>query len=338
GCEGIGGRRDVNSLPMLSDLVFEPPAKRAKKDTQDDAGDRLDNDSKFKAKFCKACKRRAGELDIDVDTPSDVKDFDVSSIEIFIELGLLTEAEFDAVSEGLTGSVLKAELEELPSHLGGSKGNKYFIVSLEGMSCSDIHSMRRMRVSCKFGLSHEQILLSAGKQLMEGQGSVLYEFHTSKHISNRPKHLKEEAGYHNIKTVEQLQSKVQKLMTNKGTADGKRKEQKVSSSDGENEKEGGERRVKEFQSQRLQPKQAQKKKAAKASAKKPQASSGGDDTAILDTDAIDKLPKALRTVADALKKTPQCFSSLDVGRILSGEKLMRSVDAVSRRLVLTNVC
>ena len=157
---------------------------------------------------------------------------------------------------GLTGSVLKAELEELPSHLGGSKGNKYFIVSLEGMSCSDIHSMRRMRVSCKFGLSHEQILLSAGKQLMEGQGSVLYEFHTSKHISNRPKHLKEEAGYHNIKTVEQLQSKVQKLMTNKGTADGKRKEQKVSSSDGENEKEGGERRVKEFQSQRLQPKQA----------------------------------------------------------------------------------
>ena len=63
---------------------------------------RLDNDSKFKAKFCKACKRRAGELDIDVDTPSDVKDFDVSSIEIFIELGLLTEAEFDAVSEGPT--------------------------------------------------------------------------------------------------------------------------------------------------------------------------------------------------------------------------------------------
>ena len=88
----------------------------------------------------------------------------------------------------------------------------------------------------------------------------------------------------------------------------------------------------------FKPKQAQKKKAAKASAKKPQASSGGDDTAILDTDAIDKLPKALRTVADALKKTPQCFSSLDVGRILSGEKLMRSVDAVSRRLVLTNVC
>ena len=250
-------------------------------------------------------------------------------MEVFLEVGLLTEAEFKT-AVGLEGKILKAEpMSSLPSYLGGAKNQKFFICTLEGLPCDKIHSMRRMRISYKFGLTHEQVLLSAAKNLMAGQGKMTYEFHNAKQVSDRPTGLKDETGRDTLKSLNEWRSQFCVAVDESSEEDGSAKNEKT------------EKKVQvALASGRLQkavaPKRLGKAKSAKGqgsvrSAKKDKGrDKEADHVAALEIDD-DSLPPNLLAVCRALKSTPRCFLNLSPARILQGEKLMRSVDAAFSR-------
>ena len=280
-------------------------------------GARCDEEPKFKAKFLRASQARAGEVDPEeVSAPSNVLDFEVSQMEVFMELGLLTEAEFDAMS-GLTGSLVKAEMVQLPSCLGGEADKNYFIVTLDGLTCDRIHAMRRLRVSYAFGLSKEDVLLSAAKQLLEGQGRVVHRYHYIDQLDNRPQVLQSDKGLANIKSMQDFKGKIEKAMLKAGKV--------VEKSDQGAEKESsdseGGKKVRQHSSGRLG-----KVQATACDQEAEGATDREAEVAALEDDAC--IPVALQSVASALKVTPKCFANLHIDRILNGERLMRSVDAV----------
>ena len=86
------------------------------------------------------------------------------------------------------------------------------------------------------------------------------------------------------------------------------------------------KKVAPAQSSRLQGKVAVPKPKRRKSAKKPeQEQVEGEGQEVVEATS---LSKELRAVADELKTVPRCFANLSPARILAGEKLMRSVDAV----------
>ncbi|CAE7519439.1 unnamed protein product [Symbiodinium necroappetens] len=289
----------------------------------------LDKDPKFKGKFMKACRVRAGEEDEtghEIPRPSDVMDFEETSMEVFVELGLLTEAEFDKLSGlssvNLTGPILRAEMIELPSQFGLPK--KFFLFSLEGLGCDIVHGLRRLRVSCRFGIRHEELLLLAARQLIEGQGRAVYSFHAAKQLENNPKGLTAETSFASIRTYDALKERIQKLSKDKPLS-----KAEAAKPPSDEESEDGTRKVQPAESSRVargvavQP----KRKSAKGAGRKK--AGDQEEVATVDGDP-DQLPAALQPVVQALKQTPKCFLNCDPVRLLSGEKLMRSVDAATR--------
>ena len=286
---------------------------------------RCEKEPKFKTKFVRASRARAGEVEpAEVAVPTNVLDFEKSSMEVFIELGLLTEAEFDAMT-GLSGTatVLKAEMASLPNYVGGSANKNFFIITLDGLSCSQIHAMRRVRVSYEFGLSKEDVLLSAGKQLLEGQGTTVFSYHSAEQLDSRPKGLREDRGLSAIKSLQELKEKGSKMMAKAGV-EPKPENGQAESSD----EDGSAKRVKQHSSGRLQKAILNKRPKARARNSGSKSLGRGKDDPVAALEDPSVLPKVLQNVAQALKVTPRCFINLDVPRILTGERLMRSVDAV----------
>ena len=72
----------------------------------------------------------------------------------------------------------------LPNHLG--QQSKHYLVGLQGLPCDVIHSMRRIRYFTSAGVSHEEVLLMASRQLIEEQGGRLFKFHTGLQLQNNP--------------------------------------------------------------------------------------------------------------------------------------------------------
>ena len=241
------------------------------------------------------------------------------------------KSSFDAMS-GLTGSLVKAEMVQLPSCLGGEADKNYFIVTLDGLTCDRIHAMRRLRVSYAFGLSKEDVLLSAAKQLLEGQGRVVHRYHYIDQLDNRPQVLQSDKGLANIKSMQDFKGKIEKAMLKAGKV--------VEKSDQGAEKESsdseGGKKVRQHSSGRLGKVQATaiKRRKGPLSAKGvPKRDSGANsaknresEVAALEDDAC--IPVVLQSVASALEVTPKCFANLHIDRILNGERLIRSVDAV----------
>ena len=261
---------------------------------------------------------------------SDVLDFETTSLEVFVELGLLSESEFESMSEmsGFSGAFLKAELVSLPSQFGGSVDKKYFLVTLDGFSCSEIHAMRRIKVSHAFGLSRKDILLSAAKQVMEGQGKAVFEYHAADQLSRRPKRLAEETA--KVPSFLELKEKAAKAKL--ASKQGEPCKVEESSSDPEADPAGpGEKKLKAHTSGRLATQRAPKKKAAAPKSVRGGKNGAKDskDREEDDVEDISQVPQALSKVVESLRSTPRCFTNLDIGRILSGERLMRSVDAAA---------
>ena len=286
---------------------------------------RLDKDPKFKSKFARACRLRNGEEDesaADIPRPSNVKDFEENSMEIFVELGLLTEGEFEKLTGqacvNLSGPVLKAEMIELPSQFGMPK--KFFLFSSEGLGCDIVHGLRRCRVSCRFGILHEELLLQAARQLIEGQGQAVFSFHAEQQLEKGPKGLTSDQSFNAVRTLDGLKERIQKLSSQKPA---KAESAQPASDD---EPPDGCRKVQLAQSSRVARGVVQPKR--KSAAAKKRAAADRDEASILEDS--DNIPQALQPVVAALKSTPRCFASCDPVRILNGERLMRSVDAAAQ--------
>ncbi|CAE7215300.1 unnamed protein product [Symbiodinium sp. CCMP2592] len=283
----------------------------------------LDKEPKFKNKFGRACRLRLGEEEstVDIPRPSNVTDFEETALEVFVELGVLTEGEYEKLSghicSNISGPVLRAEMIELPSQLGVPK--KFFLISLEGLGCDVVHGLRRCRVSCRFGIRHEELLLQAAKQLIEGQGQAVYSFHTSEQLEKNPKGLTNDQAFNSIKTLDCLKEKLQKAVIQKAA------KPEANKPESDDEPPEGSRKVQPAQSSRVARGVAIQPKRRSSGKKK------GEREDVSTLEDPDNIPPALQPVTAALKTVPKCFASCDPVRLLNGERLMRSVDAAARR-------
>ena len=94
--------------------------------------------------------------------------------------------------------------------------------------------------------------------------------------------------------------------------------------DGESDEEAQTKKVATADSARLSVNQAAAPKRRSSGKKKPKDEVSEED------DALDcELPPQLRAVAQEMKTVPKCFHNLQVQRIISGARLMRSVESAA---------
>ncbi|CAE7213542.1 unnamed protein product [Symbiodinium sp. CCMP2592] len=280
----------------------------------------FDKEPKWRPKFLKSARIRSGEIDPPQwDTASNVVDWETVEMEIHQELGLLSEAEFEALTK-FAGSAVKAELQEVPSPLGHDKN--FFIITLDGLPCTVTNGMRKLCCKYRFGLTREDMLLQAAKQLVEGQGKAVFSYHSEEQLKQRPKGLQTEQQFKELKSLEGLKEKAQKAVAKSGAqpvkATGDSSSEAGDDEDGDGPKA---KKLKVQQSGRLQ-------KLAKPKRKGGKKAPAGAEIAVVDNP--EGVPKPLESVVAARGNTPKCFTNLHIDRILMGEKLMRSVDAARK--------
>ncbi len=143
-----------------------------------------------------------------------VYDQSLQGNEIYVEVGLLTEAEIAELIERVDGEKIdKLKTTDVKSfnckdHLGGS--TTMYLVSLRGIPCSEIHGLRRMKVFCSSIIHQDKILLEAHRQLQVQQHNKLYEHHAAKHISALPAGFHSTSGFKGIQTLADIQGKVER--------------------------------------------------------------------------------------------------------------------------------
>ncbi|OLP90523.1 hypothetical protein AK812_SmicGene27867 [Symbiodinium microadriaticum] len=280
--------------------------------------EKFDKEPKWRPKFQKSARIRSGEIEAPQwDSEGNVLDWETTEMEITQELGLLSENEFESLA-GFSGAAIKGELQKVPSHLGMDKS--FFVITLDGLPCTVTNGMRKLRCKYRFGLTRQDMLLSAARQLVEGQGKVVFSYHSEEQLKQRPKGLQTEQQFKDLKSLDQLKEKVQKALAKSGAAPAKTKDESSSEAD-EDDDGPKEKKLKIQQSGRLQktPKPKRKSKGQKA---------GEPEVATVEGEG--QVPKDLESVVEARGSTPKCFLNLHIPRILKGEKLMRSVDAAKK--------
>ena len=157
----------------------------------------------FKNIFCLACRIRLGEAEAFF-ARANVKDTETRGYRIFMEFGLLTESEL----EGLTGK--KPQARQVPGFSMQSQTGslqQMFLVTLDGLSCCQIHSMRRIEMYTSNALSQEELLLEAARQLHKEHAANVFEFNYAGLLKKNPVGLRDATGYRqHVKSVEQLRS------------------------------------------------------------------------------------------------------------------------------------
>ena len=203
-----------------------------------------------------------GDRGTAVDSEGNVLDWETTEMEITQELGLLSENEFESLA-GFSGAAIKGELQKVPSHLGMDKS--FFVITLDGLPCTVTNGMRKLRCKYRFGLTRQDMLLSAARQLVEGQGKVVFSYHSEEQLKQRPKGLQTDQQFKDLKSLDQLKEKAQKALAKSGAAPAKTKDESSSEAD-EDDDGPKEKKLKIQQSGRLQkaPKPKRKSKGQKA--------------------------------------------------------------------------
>ena len=139
-----------------------------------------------------------------------------------------------------------------------------------------------------------------------------------------------------IPSAESLKAKITADATKRGQEVSKAKPQ-LDDQDSSDEDEDGQKakRVMAAGPQRLQEEQAQPKRLSKGKAKRKKEMEDGDndEVAAMEPGCSATFSQDLQIVINELKTIPKCFANLSPQRILNGEKLMRSVDAVCCQVV-----
>ena len=163
-----------------------------------------------------SCRVRKGEAEASVSLRSNVADTERRGMEIYRELGLLTETEFDKLSGQTSSStVLKLDVESDVPNQWGNKVGKFYIVSLEDLTCAQIHSMRRMKIYTDLSVSHEQLLLEAANQIISSQGSATFDNLATVQVKSLPRNVKDESGWGRILSLNELMDKCDTLFEKK---------------------------------------------------------------------------------------------------------------------------
>ena len=131
-------------------------------------------DAEYHEEFDKAASIYAGDVDPDFHPAGAVHEYECKGATVYTEAALLTETEVQKLT-GVTSAALKLkDLTEcgLVKNEHGEK-QKFFLMSLAGLDCGTIFSLRRIRMFTTLQLNKSQALLSADSQLnktLEGEG------------------------------------------------------------------------------------------------------------------------------------------------------------------------
>ena len=303
------------------------------------------NESGFRNKFKRSCKVFSGELASDVEIPSNLLDYRRQGYESYMEFGLLSEAEMLELNELQKGTPLPQSMKGKAVLLENYLGKKVlqFLISLRGLDCSTIHSIRRVKFHCSVGLSQEDMLLQAAKQLHRDQAHNNWTHNLKKQIECGPACMQEHNSYNSIQDLAGFKADIAKEAArrgediNKGKGSGKGKGS--DSEDDANSSGPRSKKVTGASARRFsEPAQPAKKPKSRVSKKGKQAGFEDDlnEVANVEVSSAD-IEKSLQPVVDELKSTPKCFLNLSISRIFAGEKLMRSVDAVQPSNVLVQM-
>ena len=266
---------------------------------------------------------------------------------MYFEIGVLTESELTNLtslpSTALKMKACKMQLED------GSR-TPVHLVSLAGLSCGQVHGMRKMKVYCDSFTSHVELLLQAAQQLRQDQGAECFDFASAQAAKARPDPLSPVGRL-------RVQSLADAIETARGITQSRLREQQLAAEEEEDASDNdgddlesllhkAEEREQEIslvkpqfssmsKRQRvLEP--AKKKKAKRKASQSPDRSLAGksslislrgEEDEIVDISALDP---EMQMVASKYSTPPVCLKRLNVNRILAGEFLGRSIAAAAR--------
>ena len=150
---------------------------------------RYSNDPEYHEEFDKAVQIHAGDLEPDFHPAGTVFDYEYRGTTVYTEAALLTETEVQKLT-GVTSSALKLkDLTDfgLVKNEHGEK-QKFFLMSLAGLDCGTIHSMRRIRMYSTLELTKRKALLE--NQLNETQPEAVMKANYDQMLVATPSGLK----------------------------------------------------------------------------------------------------------------------------------------------------
>ena len=197
----------------------------------------------------------------------------------------------------------------MPDELGEPK--PFYIISLSGLPCTVTNGMRKLKMQTSFGVSHEEMLVMAARQLKATQGKTTFDF------TCEMKRL----------TVEALSQKIAQDMAKRGEIAKKAEKKDDDNESDDEEVSGDEVKTKKVQQSgftrlanaQMQP--AKRAKSTKGPARRTSKKTKPDEDLLEDEVALSSgtLPQELQLVSDELNTTPKCFYNLDVARIFLGK-------------------
>ena len=108
------------------------------------------------------------------------------ALDVFQDFACLTAEEFWKLTS-LTPVQARVDPIELSAYPKGTK--QFFLLSLEGLSCSQIASVRKVRIRYGDAASSEAVFLRPEDQLLENQGLFVMPYVLGKHMAERPEAL-----------------------------------------------------------------------------------------------------------------------------------------------------
>ena len=289
----------------------------------------------FLRTFDMARRIRLGERESSF-KPSVVRDVEQRGSMVFIDVALLTEKEMQdfLASRPKSTRALKMEATTLPGQTG--KEQSMYVLSLDGLTCSEIHAQRRMRIYTSLFLAQEDLLAQATKVLHAAHASNVFQSNWEKLVGKQPAGLRDTTGFRIIPSKAKLLEKADEL----AVASELRGATVLSTA--QNEVTLIEDEPANNLSRRLTPKDKKtpaKRKPFKApptppcseggiSRAKSGSKRGRPETELVEEGPLDPTKLALQDVepqlrpeAQALGTVPPCFIKFSIERMLNGEKM-----------------
>lgn len=132
---------------------------------------------------------------------------------MYREVGVLTEAEVSTLT-GFTPAQLKLNPADprqcLLSRNENGKSQNLFYISLEGLEFATWAGIRKMKIYSRVGVRHDEFALHHSKQIVEGQGTRIYEEQFQGMLSSMLSSWKSGSGA-KLPTLRNLLEKVEEI-------------------------------------------------------------------------------------------------------------------------------
>ena len=313
---------------------------------------RLGDSREHASEFKKARNIHVGEDDRDFVTPADVQSSERRGLEVYSEVGLVSESEFQRLVGCLPSSLgVKALGQEksnnprrfTPTNEEGQEQKSLHLLSLEGLSCCEIHSIRKVKLYWQVNLQMTEALLEQAGQLSDLHPHRVYQYNQKTMLETLPDGLRA-TGRLKLNTVAALREKHASLQAARQSKEVADPLEDGDASAGEDsplaKRVAPSIAVSKFSRLSLPTSAASTAAPSTTSKRSTKKAAGADDVYLASTEDLDTVMQSLdpdmAKVAKVCKGFPRaipaCLSQMNVGRILLGEKLGRSIAKAGRSL------